>query len=171
VITETLQGLPPYGNPAKSFPNSDAFSEGLVVRFTPTDGERWVGNFALSWKLPSGVHEQFGEHAILVVAGGDVFVVDAKAQTAVLEFVCAKNIRFEADLDVFLITDDCYVAVLGRSGVKWRSRRIAWDGITDLERRGRSLHGLAFDIGEQPPVPFTIDLETGRVTGGSYIPD
>lgn len=168
MIARKMPGLPPYGGEVKSFPKPDSFREGLVVEFTPTRGERWVGNFELGSKPLQAVHEELGEDAVLIVAGGDVYVVNAREQRVALEVPWVTDVRFEADLGVFLIADDLVVTALGRSGVKWRSRRVSWDGIVRLERKGMSLHGLAFDIHDQPPAPFVIDLETGHASGGSY---
>jgi hypothetical protein len=168
MIARKLPGLPPYGNAAKNFPKADAFSEGLVVEFTPTGGERWVGNFAAGSKSLECIRDDLGEGAVLVVSGGDVYLVDSKKQQVILELPWVPHARFEADLELLVIADDCEVAALGQSGLKWRSRRVSWDGISELKRIGRSLHGLAYDIHDQPPVPFAIDLETGQATGGSY---
>jgi hypothetical protein len=168
MIARKLPGLPPYGNAAKNFPKAEAFSEGLVVEFTPTGGERWVGNFAGGPKTLECVRDDLGEGAVLVVAGGAVYLVNSRKQQVILELPWANDVRFESDLELFVIADDCKVAALGRSGLKWRSRRVSWDGISTLRRIGRSLHGLAYDIHDRPPVPFVIDLETGQATGGSY---
>lgn len=139
-----------------------------MVEFTPTDGERWVGNFAAGSRSLECVRDDLGESAVLVVAGGDVYLVDSKKQQVILELPWVTDVRFESDLELFVIADNCEVVALGQSGLKWRSRRVSWDGITELKRTGRSLHGLAYDIHDRPPVPFVIDLETGQATGGSY---
>ncbi|MEJ2815830.1 hypothetical protein [Caulobacter sp. CCG-8] len=168
MIARQMPGLPPYGGEVKSFPRPDAFREGLVVEFTPDGAERWIGNFARGSKPLEAVHDAFGDAAVLLVAGGDVYVVDARERRVVRAFPEVSDVRFEADLGVFLIADDLAVTALGPAGVAWRSRRVSWDGITDLERRGMSLHGLAVDIHDQPPVPFIIDLQSGHASGGSY---
>lgn len=161
-------GLPPYGSEAKSFPKPGAFREGYVVEFTPTRGERWIGNFESGHYPLDDIRDELGEDAILVVAGGDVYLVNAPEQRLVEELPWAREVRFERDLELFLIVDDCAVTAVGRSGVQWRSRRVSWDGIAQLERQGRSLLGLAYNMGDLPPVPFVIDLATGEASGGSY---
>lgn len=168
MIAKTLPGLPPYGDAAKSFPEPNAFREGLVVSFTPTDGDRWVGNFRCGSNSLHGIHEELGEEGILVVAGGEAYLVNAREQRASLEAPCVRSVNFEPGLDMFVIADDYGVTALGKSGVKWRSRRVSWDGIIQLEKKGMSLHGLAYNIDDLPPVPFIIDLETGHASGGSY---
>lgn len=168
MIARKMPGLPPYGGEVKSFPQPDAFREGLVVEFTPHGAGRWIGNFALGPKPLEAVHNELGEAAVLLLAGGDVYVVDAQEQRVVRDFSGVSDVRFETDLGLFLITDDLMVTALDASGVRWRSRRVSWDGITSLERRGMSLHGLALDIHNQPPVPFVIDLQSGHASGGSY---
>jgi hypothetical protein len=168
MIARKLPGLPPYGDAAKNFPEPNAFREGLVVSFTPTTGDRWVGNFKCGPNSPHGIHEELGEQAILVVAGGDAYLVNATEQRANLEASCVRSVKFEPDLDIFIFTDDFGVMAIGKSGVRWRSRRVSWDGITQLEKKGMSLHGLAYNIDDLPPTPFVIDLETGHASGGSY---
>ncbi|MBO9710689.1 MAG: hypothetical protein J7521_21005 [Caulobacter sp.] len=168
MIARKLPGLPPYGEPAKNFPDPDAFREGLVVEFTPSTGERWIGNFATGGKRLDGVHDDLGEAAVVVVSGGDVYLVDARERHVALVTPWVKTLRFEPDLGLFVLVDDCEVTALGRSGIKWRSRRVSWDGITEVHRDGSVLKGLAHYPQELPPAPFEIDLMTGEATGGSY---
>ncbi len=91
MIAKTMPGLPPYGGEVKSFPRPNAFREGLVVEFTPASGERWIGNFELSSKPLQSVHEELGEDAVLIVAGGEVYVVNAREQRVVLIFRASRT--------------------------------------------------------------------------------
>lgn len=168
MIARQLPGLPPYGKVARNFPKADAFSEGLVVEFIPKHGESWVGNFATGGRSVEGVHDNLGENAVLVVSGGNAYLVDTTEQRVILELWGVTHLRFESDLDLFVIADDCQVSGVGRSGIKWRSRRVSWDGITDLRREGLVLTGLAHYPQDLPPVPFAIDLMSGEASGGSY---
>ena len=165
-----LPGLPPYGPPAHSFPRPDAFREGFVVEFEASGGEVWVGNFARFWEGgETSVHTDLGPRAVVVVAGGSGYLVDAEERRLVRDIGFGINhIWFDDELGAMIVSNGLWFEAFDAEKVVWRSRRLSWDGIRNLARSGRALTGEAFDPMTDRWVPFRLDLITGSVEGGSY---
>jgi hypothetical protein len=53
-------------------------------------------------------------------------------------------------------------------GLRWRTRRVSWDGIERVSWSRRLLSAETWSAPEQRWVPVTVDLGTGRATGGGY---
>jgi len=142
--------------------------EGLVVEFAGADGTTWVGNFrpglggldAVRWH-PNGV-------LVLVAAAGSLWCVDPDSRSAE-EIAPAVFKIWEFEPGDLLIDDQGLAFVrLRRSGVVWHTRRISWDGFQNVQLEAEHITGEAWSPIEDRWLPFTVDLETGRVAGGSY---
>ncbi|MDB5721668.1 MAG: hypothetical protein JWP15_2286, partial [Alphaproteobacteria bacterium] len=167
---QPLPGLPPYGPKALSFPEAGAFSEGFVVEFN-SDGEKWVGNFAYGWgDGPNSVHTQLGAHSVFVVAEGAGYLIDAATRNLIRELgPDLQMVLFLEDIRAFVVSDGLGFEAFDALRTVWRSRRVSWDGIRDLSYKGRVMSGEAYDptcAGDW--LPFSLDLITVEVTGGSY---
>jgi hypothetical protein len=53
---------------------------------------------------------------------------------------------------------------LGPTGLMWHTRRLSWDGLDELR-------GLAWSPIDDKWCPFTVELNSGKSTGGSYFPN
>jgi hypothetical protein len=167
-----LRGLPAYGKPARVFSATGfgAQSEGLVVSFKAADGaQSWTGNFVRGLTKFDLVTLHPNGHDALIIAGGQGYVVDPLTgellnnigggivdafplptrNSIVLNH---QNLRFEA---------------IGAEGRIWLTRRISWDQIRSLERRGATLIGQAWRP-DSTWHAFELNLDTGDVSGGSY---
>jgi hypothetical protein len=166
----SLSGLPPYGPPALSFPNQDAFSEGFVVEFSPDSGDTWVGNFGKFWEGgKSSVHTELGARAVVVIAGGSGYVIDAEEQRLVRELgFDIQHIWFESELRAMVVSNGLWFDAFNADRMLWRSRRLSWDGIRNVMRSGLLATGEAFDPMADRWLPFRLNLSNGEVRGGSY---
>jgi len=165
-----LRGLPPYGPRAQSFPRADAFSEGFVVEFFEDGGEAWVGNFAMFREGgETSVHTNLGAHAVVVVAGGSGYLVDAEMRRLIREIEFdVQHIWYDDGLQAMIISNGLWFEAFDAERVLWRSRRFSWDGIQNLEKSAGALMGEALDPMTHRWLPFRLSLETGEVEGGSY---
>jgi hypothetical protein len=163
------EGLPVYGPRAVSFPNPDAFSEGLVITFTASTGERWTGNFASGWGSLDAVRDELGPRSTIVVASGNAYLVDVDSKTASGITSPADYIEYAAGQKVIVIGNGLWFDAIGPTGVVWRSRRISWDGMRSLRRDGEEISGEAYSpMGPPDWIPFKVNLASGDVEGGSY---
>lgn len=55
-----------------------------------------------------------------------------------------------------------------KGAMRWRSRRISWDGMWDLRIENDKVKRSAWSPFDDREHPFAIDLRTGAVEGGSY---
>ena len=166
-----LPSLPPYGPPAHSFPKSDASREGFVVEFVSPDGASWVGNFAKGWMNgQSVIHSELGSAAIVVVAGGTGYVVDANEKRLVREIAEGEIqcVWFVAEIHAVIVSNGLWLEAFNAHQIIWRSRRFSWDGIRHVVRSGVAMTGESFDPLSNDWVAFRIDLSSGEVEGGSY---
>jgi hypothetical protein len=62
-------------------------------------------------------------------------------------------------------------ARLGPSGILWHTRRLSFDGFDQIQIDQRELKGLAWSPLDNTWCPFSLDLKTGRSSGGSYFPE
>jgi hypothetical protein len=166
-----LPGLPAYGEPARPFSaaGTGMQSEGLVVGVKPRAAPSWVGNFVRGLTNYDLVIAHPNAHDALIVAGGQGYVIDPLTAKLLSTFggaiveafphptqratvVNHQNVRFEA---------------IGAHGQLWLTRRISWDGMRSLQRRGSVLTGEAWKPGDTWHA-FELNLETGDVVGGSY---
>ena len=60
------------------------------------------------------------------------------------------------------------VLALGVDGIRWRTERLSWEGVTLGSVRDGVLHGLGWDMFADTEVPFTVDLRSGAHQGGGY---
>jgi len=169
---EILDGLPAYGPPADGFSATGLgkHREGLVVRLHASGGA-WVGNFQRGLTGYDHVFEHPDGRHVLVVAGGTAYVVDPEQRKLIGHFGGQIEHIFPLSGEaILLIGNGLWFEALSGKGLKWRSRRISWDGLRRVVLDGKQLRGEAY-APEGPDgawYPFELDVETGTVTGGSY---
>lgn len=170
LLARPLPGLPPFGPSAQSFPEPSAFREGFVVEFAGKDGEVWVGNFAKFWEVGmTSVHSELGSHAVLVVAGGAGYLIDIEDRRLVREIgFDIRFIWFDHGHQAMIVSNGLWFEAIDAEKVVWRSRRISWDDIREVEQSEGTLIGEAFDPMSECWLPFRLNLATGDIQGGSY---
>lgn len=164
-----LAGLPVYGPLATAFPTEwgRRGREGVVVEFTADVGA-WVANFKPG--LAGMTFAQFhpNQHDAIVVAAGDLWVVDPDRRTAEL-LLPAINAALEVESPDGWVFDRQGLAVVrfGPDGIVWHTKRLSWDGFDQLRIVDDEVTGFAWDP-EGTWYPFRVDIRTGRSIGGSF---
>jgi hypothetical protein len=165
-----LPGLPPYGPVATVFPPKwgAGAREGLVVEFTPSVGSAWVGNFQPGiGGIDDAVPHPNGRD-VLVFSNGFLWSVDPTTRVAEKVATAIAECWPLTDPDGYLLNNQGLSFVrLSAEGLVWQSRRISWDGFSDLRLEGERLSGRAWTPIDDAWLPFTLDLRTGNVDGGS----
>jgi len=167
-----LSGLPAYGDMAVSFPKPGNFREGIVFEFTTSNGKTWTGNFDpgyRAWAMATGVYPELGETAVFVLADGNAYKINVLSQTLV-EMLPGPIawMGYHKPLEAMIVADDIEVSAHTKNGILWKSGRISWDGIEYVSIEGNKLIGEAFDPRDDKLYPFSVDLLTGKVEGGSW---
>jgi hypothetical protein len=166
-----IDALPPYGEPARGFSATGLglHAQGLVVEFWREDGVAWIGNFVCGLTDFDCVESHPNARAVLVIAGGQGYIIDPERCVATETFGGGLREVFLHPAKESLVFDDQGIRflALGSNGWLWKSRRVSWDGFRNLRQNGEIVMGEAW----APPdtwEPFAIDLNTGDVIGGSY---
>src|ERR1051325_1882986 len=166
-----VPGLPAYGPMATSFPPAWARTrqEGLVIEFFPDDAKRWVANF----RPGPGGHTcavQYPDRLrVLAVSSGAAWLVDPVAHSAEELSVNVDGLwQAEGSDDLILSRDGLAFLRIGSNGVQWHTRRLSWDGFSDVRVTRDEIRGRACYPQDDEPVGFSVDVRTGRSSGGSY---
>jgi hypothetical protein len=158
--------LPHYFPPARA-----AGQDGLVVRVRSETAEEWIGVFAFGEFGNAGVSRVLSmpdPEMLCVVARGAGYVVTA-AKPDIWETVRAiPIIDVRAVLGAGLVVFAGYTELLafGKEGVKWRTKRLSWDGLKLVAVDDGTIVGEYWDIREEAMQRFEVDLATGAARGG-----
>lgn len=168
---EILPGLPPYGPPAISFTErgEHEFREGLVVRFYPKNSDPWVGNFLGGMADYSTVLDHPNGTDVIVVAWGNTCIIDPEYH-AIRDRVAPDTWRAipVPSLGLIIFQGVVDFSVVRSDNSRWTSPRISWDSFRKINVHESKLVGEAWTPVGDVWVPFTLDLLTGRCTGGIY---
>jgi hypothetical protein len=71
---------------------------------------------------------------------------------------------------VVLLFDATHIVAYGREGLRWRSQRLSYDGLSGLHVADAKLVGTAFDpTASSNQAPFAVDLADGSHEGGAAL--
>jgi hypothetical protein len=170
---DILEGLPPYGTPAKPFTPSGhgTHMEGFVVRFRPTTGEGWVGNFVAGGGGCSTVLQHPNGRWFIVISRGQGYVVDPETRSQVETFGATIDTAIPCpDTNCIIFGDGLRFFAVGPEGLLWRTRRIAWgDGVRNARTEEGVLLGETFDPMTEKWSEFEVDAQTGNQTKGAWV--
>ena len=127
-------GLPPYGPPAEAFPKEwgKLGREGAVVKFETSAGS-WVGNFRPGLGGLTLVEVHPNRVDALVLAGGDLWVVDPTSRNAEVLLPAVFSLLAVQGPDGWVFNrQGLALARFGPQGLMWHTRRLSWDGFDQL---------------------------------------
>ncbi|HTR39385.1 MAG TPA: hypothetical protein VMH80_26100 [Bryobacteraceae bacterium] len=142
----------------------------MVVEFFPDTPQAWVGNFQPGLAGYNAVLPHLDGTSLIVIAGGEAYVINPEERRLLTVF--------GGDIDLALVIPSLGLFVISsagihfeardRTGLAWRTRRISWDGMQDIRIENDKLNGEAWSPIDNCYYPFSVDLRTGAVEGGSY---
>lgn len=166
-----LNGLPAYGPLPEQFSSTGMgkHREGFVVEFFPRNSQNWIGNFQPGLGGVDDVIEHIDADHVIVLAGGQAYVVDPETRSIVNDFGGQiEHVISISELQILLFGNGLWFEAIGQSGFIWRTRRLSWDGMRSINHNGNALSGEGYDPMTDSWVPFFVDLSSGNSTGGSY---
>lgn len=167
-----LEGLPATGDLPTQFSATGIgmHSEGLVAKFwSESSDESWIGNFQRGLNLFDQAVQHPNLVDIIIVAGGDVYVVNPERRTLQDNFGGDfETITAVPDQSLFIFGTSIDFVAVGSKGRAWRSARIALDGIRSMKLENGMLTGEAYTLEDQW-TPFSLDVASGEFTGGADI--
>ena len=168
---EQLAGLPGTGPWPEQFTHSPwgTHSEGLVVRFCPSSGASWVGNFQRGFLSLDGVFLHPNGSSVLVVAGGEVFIVDPQSRQSIDSLHGAVQAVYPLNGGKLLVMSlqDLRFEALGPNGLIWSTRRLSYDGFRNLVVTEEEICGEGWTYEGDCWLQFKVDVKSGRSDGGA----
>jgi len=167
---EILDGMPPYGPCPEQFSATSwgTHSEGFVLRVNPDLAEPWIGNFQPGLTGYSCAYHHPNGRDLVVVAGGQAYVVEPASRRTTETFGGALCWSHELPgHELLLFHNGLEFIAYGILGRVWRSRRVSWDGIRVTSVEFPWLRGEATGLKDQEAF-FLVDLRSGEASGGSY---
>ena len=172
---------PPLIAPARQFVfpravpgEEDALARGaLQLMVRPVRGGAFLATCALGFRdpiLPSGTWSCPNPDDLLAIAGGYGYLVRTSAPEAALHLPLRPitAVLSVPDAQLLLLSGFHQVIAVGPEGVLWESARLSWEGVTLQNVRGGTLHGTGWNMQTDREVPFALDLQTGRHSGGGF---
>src|SRR5262245_48546290 len=93
---------------------------------------------------------QRGEHTDVV--GGDIGCTNTRCPA-------------HAAHDIIVFADFTNLVAYGKTGLKWRTKRLSWDDLKIIEVTDIFIKGEFWDILSEGTATFVVDLATGAHTG------
>ncbi len=153
----------------------DALNRGaLFLEVRPAGSPAFLATCALGFRdpsLPSGIWSCPSPTDLLALAGGYAYRMDTRDpdRTELLEQRPATAVFPAPEHQLLLLAGFHDVLALGPEGVRWRSARLSWEGITLTGVEDGHLGGRGWDMFADAEVPFRVDLRTGAHEGGGYL--
>jgi hypothetical protein len=174
---------PPLIAPARQFvyPRQVAGEEhtlargALLLRVRPATGGEFLATCARGFadpRMPIGVFACPNPHELCAVAGGYAYVIDTAApeNSTHIPLRPVVELRPIADLGLLIFVGFQSIAAWCRDGLQWQSGRLSWEGIRLTDVRENELRGFGWDLQTDKEVEFSLDLRTGKHTGGPFPP-
>jgi hypothetical protein len=145
---------------------------GAYVRVAPRQGPAWTGFFALGFEsnqVVSALASCPDPDSFCVVIGGYAYAVKANdpAQWFRVEQRPVVDFRALPAQNILLFTGFTTMTAVGSAGIAWTTGRLSWEGISIARISGDKLYGMGWDALADKEVPFEVDLQTGKHSGGS----
>src|SRR5262245_20910024 len=145
---------------------------GAYLRVAPRQGPAWNGFFALGFEsdqVVSAICSCPDPDSFCAVVRGYAYVVNAIDPTQWFRVEQRPVIELRALFgeELLLFSGFTTISAVGRSGLKWTTERLSWEGLSRIEVAGQQLRGLGWDAVADKEVPFEVDLRTGKHTGGA----
>jgi hypothetical protein len=170
---EILPGLPPNGPLAEAFPRmwGQGGREGYVVEIRPDGNATWIGNFRPGALAFSGAYRHPNGHDLLVVSGGQGYIVDPGTRESRDEIGGGAIERvwvLARGASLLLQHQGLFFELLGPRGTVWHTRRLSWDGFKNVALSQGRLAGQGWDAISGEWRDFAVDLDAGASQGGGY---
>lgn len=145
--------------------------EGLGVKFFPREGVPWYGTFAsgsLSRNAVSFAGSCPDKVRAIVISKGEGYVVnvDQPDDWSSIPLLPVMGVVSDAEQQVIIAWDYIRMLCIDQNGIRWKTRRISWDGIKDVTVHSNEIRASVWDPPKGCFRAATIDLATGTVTSG-----
>lgn len=138
-------------------------------KVTPGDGEQWIGEFCGGAEGLDGMFATPNADTLCVVVKGQGYWVPVREPTAfdVVRSIPIKRVLPVHSQAVLIFVSYTRLSAYGQQGFMWVTEDLSWDGLEILEIAAGMVRGTAWDSPAGCDTPFSVDIATGKVAGGS----
>lgn len=168
-IATVLRECPEAADHLSNSPHSDSDAPVLALQFELETGELWSGCFSglsASPLVENSVFPWVSADKALVAAYGQGYVVDVASRTVTVLPVEPITKVLTVDHDAVILADFIRLFAYDSDGLRWRTRRISYDGFWNIATKGEVITGLAWSAPRNRKVAFEVSVISGDVTGG-----
>jgi hypothetical protein len=142
-------------------------TQSVVLRVRPTNGEAWVGRFHGGPEGIDGVFATPNTEVLCVIVRGQGYWVPVyrPATFEVVRSIPIKEVLH--DRRAIFFVSFTRLSAYGADGLMWSTEDVSWDGIKNVRVASTAIRGVGWDSPARREVPFSVDIATGRVEGGS----
>lgn len=170
---EVLDELPGGVGPRRHFFPGDTMGgqDGVIIRVCPECAEPWIGMFAFGKLGKAGVSHVLSmpdPDKLCVVARGAGFVVSASSPEhwEGVRVIPVVDVRAITAAGLVVFANHTEMLAYDASGVRWRTKRLSWDGLKVVAVGEQTIVGEYWDIRDDAMRTFEVDLQTGAAHGG-----
>lgn len=131
---------------------------------------QWVGSFQSGFTdyTLSGVYLHPDPDRAVIVLNGEAYLISAKEPGKELHVGVSPVLGLlrVPDRELIVLWDFQRLAVHGKEGLVWCLPNLAVDGLSVTSVDHETIHGTVEDMINNREVPFAVDIDTGRATGG-----
>ncbi|WP_223640683.1 hypothetical protein [Corallococcus sp. EGB] len=159
-------------SPRHFFPgNTAGGQDGLLAHVTPAGGASWLGMFAFGNVKGAGISRVLAmpdPQRLCVVSRGAGYLVPVRDPSAweAVQALPVTDVRAVPSAGIVVFADFTELVAYGAEGLRWRTKRLSWDGMKIIQVTERSIIGEYWDMREEAMQTFEVDLATGAQKGG-----
>jgi hypothetical protein len=154
---------PPIYFPAKT---KTGGKDGILLRFTASNGNQWSGCFAFGDYELCGVFASPDADCVCVVSNGTGYWVHVNEpeKTSAMLALPIRDVRIVADARILLVADFTSLSAFGSDGQLWK-HQVCWDDLKISVIQQGIVSGTGYDPtnSERAASKFAVELATGRI--------
>lgn len=146
-------------------------ADGVIVRVKPEGGPGWLGTFAFGTYGASSATKVLSmpdPNSLCVISRGAGYVVSARDPRTweTVKAIPVIDVRSIPAAGLVVFANHTELVAYGAEGIRWRTKRLAWDGLKLIEVTNDKIVGEYWDIRCDETRTFAVDVATGAQHGG-----
>jgi len=146
--------------------------DGLLLRFTASNGDQWSGCFAFGDYELCGVFASPHPDRVCVVSNGTGYWVHVNEpeKSSEMHALPIRDVRIVTDARILLLADFTSLSAFGSDGQLWK-HRVCWDDLKILVIQQGIVSGAGYDPTnpEHAESKFAVELATGRISQSPWL--
>lgn len=148
--------------------------DGIIAKIVSLEGRIWVGVFAFGEIEKNGISAIYSmpdPDRFCVVSRGAGYIVSSSnpEEWQEVKAIPVMDVHSIIKHQIIVFADYTELVAYSKTGIKWRTERLAFDSLKIIEVTDHSLIGEFWNIRNEATEKFEVDLYTGIKMGGVKI--